>query len=202
MELSYSSYVNDILSFDTEEYIKNLSGTNSYDFFSNFIENYKEIETEDFKKPVFSQTTKFKKIPSNYKNYKYSKINRENDDIKNKWVFEGPENENDKISILIKTYLNKISQDTYKKISVDFINEIIAIDYNIDLFEILSTEILNKCIFDNKYRNLYVNLCYKIWSNKQVHYNSVNIFTKDGKYYWSMKNSENNENMNTKQNIE
>jgi hypothetical protein len=190
MYLSYSSYTDDIISFDTEEYIKNLIDSNSCDFFFNFIENYKEIETEDFKKPVFSQTTKFKKIPSNYKNYKYLKINRDNDEIKNKWVFEGPENEYDKISILIKTYLNKISQDTYKKISTDFLNEIVALDCNINLFEILSIEILNKCIFDNKYRNLYVNLCYKIWTNKQIHYNNVNIFLEDDKYYCNIKSND------------
>ena len=187
---SYSSYKNDIISFNSEGYIQNLKDSTSYDFFLNFLENYKEIENEDFKKPIFSQTTKFKKIPSNYKNYKYLKINREVDEIKNKWIFEGPSDESEKISILIKTYLNKISQDTYKKISTDFLNELNTINNdNINLFEILSCEILNKCIFDNKYRNLYINLCYKIWTNKQLQCNLVNITNKDDKYYWSYKNS-------------
>jgi hypothetical protein len=183
MNLSYSSYKNDIISFNSEEYIKNLINSISYNYFFNFIENYKEIENEDFKKPIFSQTSKFKKIPNN-KNYKYSKINRDNnDEIKNVWAFENPTEECDKISILIKTYLNKISQEAYVKISNEFINELILVK-NKNIFDILSSEILNKCLFDNKYRNLYINLCYKIWTNKQIHQNLINIINIDNNYYW------------------
>jgi hypothetical protein len=188
MKPSYSSYKNDINSFNIEEYIKNLSDSTSYNIFYNFIDNYKEIENEDFKKPIFSQTSKFKKIPGNYKNYKYLKINRD-DEEKNTWIFENPTNEIEKISILIKTYLNKISQDTYKKVSLDFMNDLILIE-NYDLFEILSSEILNKCLFDNKYRNLYINLCFRIWTNKQIHYNFTNIVNKEGNYFWKYKNNE------------
>jgi hypothetical protein len=191
MQLSYSSYKNDITSFSSEEYIKNLENSISHDIFFKFIENYKEIENEDFKKPIFSQTSKFKKIPNNFKNYKYMKINRDNnndEETKNKWVFESPKEESDKIAILIKTYLNKISQDTYKKISIEFINELVQVE-NEKLFEILSGEILNKCLFDNKYRNLYINLCYKIWSNKQIHNNLIILTDKnnDNSYFWSSK---------------
>jgi len=183
MNPSYSSYKNDIISFNSEEYIKNLVNSISYNCFFNFTENYKEIENEDFKKPIFSQTSKFKKIPNNYKNYKYLKINRDNEETKNIWVFENPTEESEKISILIKTYLNKISHETYKKISVEFINELILIK-NKNIFNILSSEILNKCLFDNKYRNLYINLCYKIWSNKQIHNNLINIINIENYYYW------------------
>ena len=197
MHLSYSSYKNDIISFNSEEYIKNLEDSVSYNIFFNFIESYKEIENEDFKKPIFSQTSKFKKIPNNYKNYKYLKLNRENEDTKNIWMFESPTDESDKIAILIKTYLNKISQDTYKKISVDFINDLVLID-NKNLFKILSTEILNKCLFDNKYRNLYINLCYKIWTNKQIQSNLISILYKESGYYWKFKedDDEDDNNMN------
>ena len=181
MQLSYSSYKNDIISFKSEEYIKNLD-----DVFYSFINIYKDIENEDFKKPIFSQTSKFKKIPNNFKNYKYLKINRDNEEEKNNWVFENPVGESEKISILIKTYLNKISEDTYKKISIDFINEILLID-NPQLFEILSKEILCKCLFDNKYRKLYINLCNKIWTNKQIHYNLVEIIDRNGSFYWKLK---------------
>jgi hypothetical protein len=186
MNPSYSSYKNDIISFKSEEYIKNLVNSISYNYFFNFIENYKEIENEDFKKPIFSQTSKFKKIPNNYKNYKYLNINRDNDENKNVWIFENPTEESDQISILIKTYLNKISQETYKKISVEFINELVLIE-NKNIFYILSSEIINKCLFDNKYRNLYINLCYKIWSNKQIHSNLINIINIDNEYFWEYK---------------
>lgn len=188
MTFSYSSFKNDILSFKNEEYIKTLDDPTLYNSFVDFIESYRQIETEDFKKPIFSQTTKFKKIPNNFKNFKYQKINRESKDIDEnnqpaQFSFENPTNDNEKISFMIRTHLNKISKDTYKKISLEFINELCEVKNN-GLFEILCIEILKKCLFDNKYRSLYVNLCYKIWTNKQIHNNLINIITKDGKYFW------------------
>ena len=150
------------------------------------MNTYKEIENEDLKKPIFSQTTKFKKNPTNYKtykNYKYLKINRDAEEVQNTWNFDGPTNEDDKISVTIKSFLNKISQDTYKNISLEFIKEIENIN-NSNLFEILSKEIINKCLFDNKYRLLYINLCSKIWSNKLIHYNLVKVNCIDDQYYW------------------
>ena len=186
MNISYSSYKNDIISFNSDEYFKGLDiNPILSNLFLNFIEYYKEIENEDFKKPVFSQTTKFKKIPNNFKYYKYLKINRNNDEPKNTWSFINPTEESEKISILIKSYLNKISQDTYEIISLEFINDILLIK-NENLFKILTSEILNKCLFDIKFRNLYINLCYKIWSNKEIHYNLVDIIHKNSQYYWKL----------------
>ena len=196
MNISYSSYKNDIKSFNNEEYYKNLNDSILLNLFNNFIIFYKEIEDEDFKKPIFSQTTKFKKNPNNLKNYKYLKFNKENkdnkenkeiNDDKSTWSYKSPVEEIDKISVLIKTNLNKISQDTYKKISVEFINELILIE-NLEIFKILSEEIINKCLFDNKYRNLYINLCYKIWNNKNIHNNLINIININNSYRWEKKN--------------
>jgi len=193
MNISYSSYKNDIKSFNNEEYYKNLTDSILLNLFNNFIIFYKEIEDEDFKKPIFSQTTKFKKNPNNLKNYKYLKFtkenkeNKENNDDKNTWSYKSPVEENDKISVLIKTNLNKISQDTYKKISIEFINELILIE-NSEIFKILSDEIINKCLFDNKYRSLYINLCYKIWNNKIIHNNLINIININNYYIWEKKN--------------
>ena len=169
--------------------------------FFDFIKYYKDIENEDFKKPIFSQTSKFKKTPGNYKNYKYVKINRDNEEInkdakekkeqkefKKAWHIENSTDENTKILITIKTFLNKISEETYKKISNDFINELIKIN-NENLFEILCKEILNKCLYDNKYRNLYINLCFKVWSNRDIHYNLVKINNDNNLFYWDYKNN-------------
>jgi hypothetical protein len=183
MTVSYSSFKNNYINFNCEEYLSNIIHSNSYNFYSDFIKIYKEIENEDLKKPLFSQSTKFKKNPNNYKNYKYVKINRDKEEVKNTWVFENPKEENNKISIIIKTYLNKISEDTYKKISIDFMNELLNIK-NPLLFDILSKEIFNKCIFDNKYRHLYINLCNKIWTNKEIHLNLVNIINDNNIFYW------------------
>ena len=192
--ISYSSYKNDLLSFNIDEYIQNLHSSiseyekNNVELFNNFMKNYKDIENEDFKKPIFSQTSKFKKIPNNLKNYKYLKINRD-DEPKNTWNFSLPKNELEKISIIVKSYLNKITDTTYKKISVEFINEILLIQNNMDetLFEILSKELLSKCLFDTKYRSLYINLCSKIWTNKQLHYNIVHTSQNNNNHFWQFK---------------
>lgn len=182
MTISYSSYKSDISSFKSEEYNINLN-----EYFNNFIEKYKEIENEDLKKPIFSQNTKFKKISyNNNNNNKYLKIGKDQDEHKNIWVFSNPTEESVKISILIKSYLNKISNDTYLKISVDFLNDLLLIN-NPNLFQILITELLDKCLFDNKYRILYINLCHKIWNNKQIHYNLGNIINNNGNYFWEYK---------------
>ena len=200
---SYSSFKKNIALFDINNYIEYVGNSSTYNVFFNFMENYKDIENEDLKKPIFSQTTKFKKNVVSFNNYKYMKINRDKEKEKekdkdkekdkekekNNFIFKNPVNENDKISILIKSYLNKITADTYKKVSSDLINELLLFK-NKNLFEILSSEIINKCLFDNKYRNLYINLCNKIWSNYQLHYNLINIILKDNKYYWQTINSD------------
>ena len=61
MSPSYSSFKSDLTLFNSEEYIKIICENESFTIFSNFLENYKDIEHEDFKKPIFSQTSKFKK---------------------------------------------------------------------------------------------------------------------------------------------
>ena len=218
MQLSYSSFKNDILSFDFEEYFNedymlfcednsnenlncnlnenineniNENKNKSFEIFFEFISSYKEIENEDLKKPIFSQTTKFKKNPNNYKNYKnykYLKISRENEEVVNTWNFDSPTDESDKISVMIKSSLNKISQDTYKNISIEFIKELEEVKYCNNLFDILSKEIINKCLFDNKYRLLYINLCNKIWNNRIIHYNLVNIVNKEDNFFWDYEN--------------
>jgi len=184
--VSYSSYKNNISIFNSEEYLKNQIESDSFDLFLDFIQKYREIESDDLKKPIFSQTTKFKKNPNNFKHYKNLKIlrDKEKDDNKNGWSFQNPIEENTKISILIKSFLNKISNDNYNQVSIEFIDEILKIKNN-NLFQIICDEIYNKCIFESKYRNLYINLCSKIWNNRNIHYNLTNIIIQDNNYYWN-----------------
>jgi len=184
--VSYSSYKNNISIFNSEEYLKNQIESDSFDLFLDFIQKYREIESEDLKKPIFSQTTKFKKNPNNFKHYKNLKIlrDKDKDENKNGWTFQTPVEENTKISVLIKSFLNKISNDNYNQVSVEFIDEILKIKNN-NLFQIICDEIYNKCIFESKYRNLYINLCSKIWNNRIIHYNLTNIILHDNNYYWT-----------------
>lgn len=197
MHPSYSSYLNNINFFNIEEYKESVSLTDSYTSLINFITFYKEIESEDLKKPIFSQTTKFKKNINTTNNYKYLKIARDKSDVVDKnesaFLFKNPIEDNEKISVTIKSYLNKISTDTYKKVSFDLINELVEIK-NENLFNIISYEIINKCLHDHKYRNLYINICSKIWGNKQIHFNLIEIVLKNSNYYWKLlkENSEYN----------
>jgi hypothetical protein len=187
--VSYSSFKNNISNFNSEEYLKNKIESDSFDLFLDFIQKYREIESEDLKKPIFSQTTKFKKNPNNFKHYKNLKVlrDKEKDEHKNIWSYQNPVEENTKIIVLIKSILNKICDDNYSQISTEFIDELLKINNN-NLFQTISDEIFNKCIFESKYRNLYINLCIKIWSNRQIHYNLVNIINADNYYYWTYLN--------------
>ena len=85
--------------------------------------------------------------------------------------------------------MNKITEDNYKEISTQFINELLLISSNDKLFDILCYEILNKCLHDNKYRYLYINLASKIWLNKDIHLNMIHIDFKNDSYFWNSKNN-------------
>ena len=187
--VSYSSFKNNISNFNSEEYLKNQIESDSFDLFLDFIQKYRDIEAEDLKKPIFSQTTKFKKNPNNFKHYKNLKVLRDKDKDENKniWAYQKPVEENTQIIVLIKSYLNKICEDNYNQVSIEFIDELLKLNSN-NLFQILCDEIFNKCIFESKYRKLYINLCSKIWNNRQIHYNIVNISYIDNYYYWAYLN--------------
>jgi len=183
-QISYSSFKNQVNKFNNEEYIKNQIDIQLFDVYVEFYEMYKDIEAEELKKVPFNGIKA--KRHNNYKNYKNIKINREKEE-KNLWNIKAPEEEINKITILIKSYLNKISEETYKKIGNDFIEELLKIDHP-NLFSIICNEIYSKCINDQKYRHLYIYICNKIWSNRQIHYNMVNIIQKDvNLYYWENK---------------
>ena len=83
------------------------------------------------------------------KNMKYLKIHRDNEEFKKIYDVNNIQNENEKILITIRSHLNKICEETYEKVSKQLIEELINHE-NIKIFELLSQEIINKCIFDNK----------------------------------------------------
>ena len=187
MIIDYETFINNINNFDSLEYLKNkdLEFVNQI---NNFNIVYKIIEDEEKKK--FNQNNiKFKKF-YNDKNNKFSKISRDiekPEPLKKILIYDTVNNENEKLSILINSYLNKISEDTFDKISDDMIKELINLK-NIKIFEILSEQITNKCILDFKYRNLYIQLCNKIWNNNDIHFNLVNINKDDKNYTWNILN--------------
>lgn len=186
--LKYSDYENNIRNFDENFYFKNKNLNNDsifddkIDNFCNFILLYKKIEEEDIKKTQLLLNNKNKKN----NNYSYNIINFQKQKNSKVWNSHVPKNNDEKLNSLIESYLNKISDESYKKISIDFINELINIE-NIFYFDIISKRIVDKCVMDNKYQHLYIHICSKIWSNRQIHYNLANIKEVNKKYYWSSK---------------
>ena len=151
--MNYSSYKSDIQTFQTS-----LTG---YPLLLSFLEQYKDIEKEESKKYVY--TTKYKKSTSHFYPPKNPTVKK-----KQAWVNSNPEDDIEKIRILIRTYFNKITDETYEKISEEFIQKIVVL-HSPHLFNVLCDEIINKCLYDDKYRSLYIHLCSKIWKNAQLH---------------------------------
>ncbi len=189
--LKYSDYENHIKSFDDNLYFKNKNMNNDpifddkIDNFCNFINLYKKAEEEDFKKTQMMLNSKNKKGNHNG-GYSYNINNFQKQKNSKVWNSHVPQSNNEKLNSLIESYLNKICDETYKKISVDFMNELINIE-DIFYFGIISKKIVDKCVMDNKYQHLYIQLCNKIWCNRQIHYNLAIIKEVNKKYYWCSK---------------
>ncbi len=187
----YNDYENHIQSFDDNIYFKNKNMNNDaifddkIDNFCNFINLYKKVEEEDLKKTQMILNSKNKKGNST-NGYSYNITNFQKQKNSKVWNTHVPQSNNERLNSLIESYLNKICDESYKKISVDFINELINID-DIFYFGIISKKIVDKCVMDNKYQHLYIQLCNKIWSNRQIHYNLAIIKEVNKKYFWSSK---------------
>ena len=186
MKVEYNTFIENINNFILDNYTSNKN--NLFDNNFNKFYSYYLILEEEEKKKYNANIIKFKKSMNEQKNIKYLKINREPEEYKKLYDINDIQDENEKLSIKIRSYLNKISNDTYEKICSKLIDELITIK-NPKIFEILSKEITTKCIFDNKYRILYINLCNKIWENKQIHLNLIEIKKKSYDYYWNILNN-------------
>ena len=191
MVFTFSLFKNDIDNFSNEDYYKN---NEKFSDFYCFLDFYKDIINDDNKKPVFIQSSKNKKNNSNQQNskgYKYFKINREQEESNKKgWSIKNFIKDDEKNIVFIKTTLNKISDETYEIISNELLTEINKMEYDESIFEILTHEIISKCIYEYKYRKLYINLCSKIWNNIDFH-KKIFFIEKDddNKYFYVNKNS-------------
>lgn len=185
MSFNYKTFKEHINKFNYESYLKEKSDSfkETYNTFRDFYVKIIKDEIENTRQ----LNAKFSKN-INDKNNKFQKFNRVAPpiDLKKVCKFDNISNENEKLNIIIRTYLNKISFDTYEKVTDKLIDKLVE-NKNINIFKILSEEIVNKCIFDNKYRNLYINFCSKVWNNKKIHLNLVNI-VKDTTSYFAVYN--------------
>jgi hypothetical protein len=182
MELNYNLFNSHIKDFDSSIYNEKSSKNNLENHFL-FYQIYKKLIQSEIEKTK-QLNAKFSKSLFE-KNNKHNKINRNNSygsEFKKVCSFESIDDEDERLNIIIRTYLNKISNDTFDKVSEQLIDKLLEIK-NMNIFKILSEEIVNKCIYDNKYRNIYINLCSKIWNNKKIHYNLITIVKEEEFFY-------------------
>ena len=193
MSFNYKLFKEHINCFDFENYIKKSSDIFQLKYNDFYIFYVKIIKDEIEKTKQLN--AKFTKNINDKNNSKFHKFNRNlNTPIEFKKVcsFESIGDEDEKLNIIIRTYLNKISTYTYEKVTDQLIEKLLE-NKNTNIFKILSEEIVNKCIYDYKYRNLYINLCAKIWNNKKIHFNLITINKVDNKYYASYNTDNNSE---------
>ncbi len=191
------------------------------DNFYNFLTLYKKVEEEDAKKSAQFFSNKFKKGGGgagvgagggaggpegikggggggphyNHSGYSYNLTNFQKQKPVKAWNSHTPKSNDEKLITLIESYLNKISDESYKKISIEFVNELIKMD-SLFFFDVMVKKIVDKCVMDNKYQHLYIHLCNKIWTNRQIHYHLADIVEGDatnpddentignGPFYW------------------
>ena len=191
MELNFNLFNSHIKDFNAEIY-KEKSSKNNLESHFLFYELYQKLIHDEIEKTK-QLNAKFTKTLFE-KNNKYGKLSRNNSygsEFKKVCSFESIDDDDERLNIIIRTYLNKISHDTFDKVSEQLIEKLLEIK-NMNIFKILSEEIVNKCIYDNKYRNIYINLCSKIWNNKKIHYNLINI-EKDNQLFYALYQIEENQ---------
>lgn len=177
----FREYKEDINHFEMERYLSSRYEMDKMNWLSHFLDMYKTIEEEDSKKPIFSQTTKFKKFPNHLKYYKYIKFSRD-EEIQKKWKIQKPQTELEKISLFMKSNLNKISEENFETVQNEFMEELITYDHP-ELFQILSKEIYDKSISEPIYRRHYMQLCHRIWMSQEIHTNRYEIIDLEGDFY-------------------
>ena len=198
MSSSYSFFRNLIDNYQLESY----SDTTIINNINIFIDNFclKEDAQLEFNNTYFNNNNfNSKKFPnkrrsSNYfsKN-KYDKIEKSNDTIYEKVnITYSTDN---KILYLIRGNLNKITQDNYTVIINDLVKDIINYKKNteeisVDIFNILSEEIINKSIGDQKYQFLYIDIMISLTNNKNLINEILPITCTSGNFYYKLFDNE------------
>ena len=121
MEITYNTFIEDITNFTLDSYISNKNNLFE-DNFNKFYNYYLILEDEE-KKKYNANIIKFKKSMNDQKSVKFMKINRAPEEYKKIYDLNNIQDENEKLSIKIRSYLNKISADTYEKICTQLIDE-------------------------------------------------------------------------------
>ncbi len=178
---SFKEFKDDISNFEMKNYLENKMESSRIEKISQFLELYKKIEEEDLKKPIFSQTSKFKKFPNHLKYYKYIKFSRD-EETRKKWSVQQPQTEVEKIVLFIKGMLNKIGENNFESVKEEFLEGFLQFDHP-DLFDVLVNELYIKCISDSKFRHFYLQICCVLCQNRQLHENRYQVIDIEGDFY-------------------
>lgn len=165
---------------------KNQVLINNIDNFCNFYKQFENVTT----KPSTYNNQKYNKYYSTNKSFKKmssagKKTIFENDTI---WEKYKPINDNTNIKRIINNNLNKISNDNFKIVCDELINEILNID-NFNLIQILNDEIYEKIIFDIKFQELYYKILKKIWTIN-IYPKITIIIEENNSFFWKKKSSD------------
>lgn len=126
-----------------------------------FLKRYIQIEKNDKYEPVFSLTDKYKSFPIN------SSKSTKNFFQNNKWKIN---NSNVlKINQDIKFALNKLSLKNYDSIKNTLI-DILKNNSSKNVFNVFMKELFEKIWFDEKFLDMYVQLCYDLCKCKKNNY--------------------------------
>ncbi len=150
-----------------------------------FLKSYQEIVNIDNKKPLFSPNFKpdyFTKRKNIKKCHNLTKGN-------NAWTPSIPESDIEKIKKNIKIILNKITKENFSILIETLVCEISKF-HIIDILDILTSEIIEKIIYDKSFHEIYIKLCSRVWNMTTWHQNLITIILdENNKYFWHQNRS-------------
>ena len=156
------------------------SSNNNLDEFKDY---YNSIIEKDKIQPIFSQTSNYNNNLNAYQKKKFSNFTRKIQ----KWKSNKATNTTELIKKIVFKYLNIISNKNFNNVLQDFLNEIKNINDPI-LFDIISINIIDKCINDPKYQEQYIEICNQLWSDNSIIKNFITIHENTEGFFWSLNN--------------
>ena len=151
-----------------------------------FVAKYRTIISQDAINPIFSLTTQYSKFP----NSKIKKFKKFDNSLyiksKNAWVPYSNVDDNVKLLHTIKATLNKITDKNYNVLYEELLNKLKQYQ-DVGILDTISTEIINKAIYDINFQSIYIDICHKLWTNLEWQDNLFTVVVPEdepNKFYW------------------
>lgn len=165
-------------------YILNLKENyNKVDLPNDFLLFNKEYirKTKDLDKNKIVYSNQTSKSKPYYKSNKPNKIQKIVIRDNNAW-YPTTHSTAKNIVNIIKVNLNKLTTSNFNTISNIIVNEILQT--NINIIDILTSEIIRKNTYDKEFQNEYIKLCEKIWNLKLYNSFTKILYCKENKKYY------------------